>query len=250
MSIFTADKFCEKLIDATGYRTLYVMGCFGAPMNDANKERYCNNNPYNKKPERTAMIKNATSSTFGFDCVCLIKGILWGWKADTKAQYGGAKYSSNDVPDVGTEEMLNYCTDVSGDMSTVTKGEYLWMNGHCGIYIGDGKVVECTPAWSNGVQITRLYQRQWLKHGKLKWIDYKPQVQPRPNTMLSVGDQITTIRDYKVYSTAADAIAKKPSNITYKKGQYYVYKIYFDNKGNLSYNISRKKNSAGGWVVL
>lgn len=33
--------FIEKLIDAAqNYKTLYVMGCFGAPMTAANKTRY------------------------------------------------------------------------------------------------------------------------------------------------------------------------------------------------------------------
>jgi len=67
---------------AKNYKTLYVNGCFGAPMNDGNKQYFCNNTSYNKRPERTQMIMNASSDTFGFDCVCFIKGLLWGWKGD------------------------------------------------------------------------------------------------------------------------------------------------------------------------
>ena len=33
---------------AKNYKTLYVMGCFGAPMNETNKKRYCNNHRYNR----------------------------------------------------------------------------------------------------------------------------------------------------------------------------------------------------------
>ena len=32
-------------------------------------------------------------------------------------------------------------------------GEMVWMDGHVGIYIGDGLAVECTPSWANKVQI-------------------------------------------------------------------------------------------------
>lgn len=72
--------FIEKLIDAAqNHKTLYVMGCFGAPMTAANKTRYTQNHKYNRQTARTAMIKAASADTFGFDCVCLIKGILWGW---------------------------------------------------------------------------------------------------------------------------------------------------------------------------
>ena len=75
---------------ATSYKTLYVMGCFGAPLKAEYKERYCKNCSYNKQPARTAMIKAASADTFGFDCVCLIKGVLWGWNGDKNAVYGGA----------------------------------------------------------------------------------------------------------------------------------------------------------------
>lgn len=63
---------------AKNYKTLYVMGCFGAPMTAYNKKRYTQNNEYNRRPERTAMINAASADTFGFDCGCLIKGVLWG----------------------------------------------------------------------------------------------------------------------------------------------------------------------------
>ena len=66
-------EFIAKLKDvATNYKTLYVMGCFGAPMTDANKKRYTQNHTYNKQAARTKMIMAATSDTFGFDCVNLI----------------------------------------------------------------------------------------------------------------------------------------------------------------------------------
>ena len=62
--------FIAKLKDiATNHKTLYVMGCFGAPMTAANQKRYTNNHTYNKQAARTKMINAATADTFGFDCV-------------------------------------------------------------------------------------------------------------------------------------------------------------------------------------
>ena len=222
-------------------------------MNDANKKRYTKNHPYNQQPERTKMIMSASADTFGFDCICLIKGLLWGWSGDVNAQYGGAKYASNNVPDVGTDEILNYCIGVSSNFNRIERGELVQMKGHVGIYIGNGEVVECTPAWKNGTQITKLSQRKWLKHGKLKWIEYpkEEKQEDRPATMLSVGDKFKTLKDYKGYTTAADAIEGKTTvSVTYKKGEYYVYKIYVDKAGKISYNISKSKNVPGAWVVL
>lgn len=168
-----ASKFVSIAKDiATNYKTLYVMGCFGAPMNATNKKRYTSNHSYNKQASRTKMINNASSDTFGFDCVCLIKGILWGWNGDVNKVYGGAVYNSNGVPDKNADQIMSYCNNVSTDFSKIEVGELVWLSGHVGIYIGNSEVVECTPAWQNKVQITKLSQRNWVKHGKLKFIEY------------------------------------------------------------------------------
>lgn len=182
--------FISKLVDiAKNYKTLYVMGCFGAPMTDGNKTRYCNNYAYNKQADRTRMIKAASADTFGFDCVCLIKGVLWGWSGDKSKAYGGAVYKANGVPDIGADQMINVCRDVSADFTGIVPGEAVWMSGHIGVYIGDNLVVECSPKWDNCVQITALGNlggkagyntRTWVKHGKIPYVDYtaRPTVKP------------------------------------------------------------------------
>lgn len=181
------NDFCDTLERAAcETKTLYILGCFGAPMNEENKSRYTKNYPFNAREDRAELIKNATSDTFGFDCVCLIKGILWGWCGDVNSEYGGAVYNSNGVPDVDESDLLNLCNDVTTDFSTIQKGEMVWIYGHCGVYIGDGKVVECTYNWDDGVQITKLgnisskYEsdkvRVWSKHGKLPYVDYRQSV--------------------------------------------------------------------------
>ena len=179
-AIMKASDFVAKLKDiATNYKTLYVMGCFGAPMTTANKKRYIDHHPYNKQPARVKLINAASADTFGFDCVCLIKGVLWGWSGDKSKIYGGAKYTTNGVPDVDANAMINLCSEVSTDFSNVEVGEAVWTNGHIGVYIGNGLAVECTPAWKNKVQITACNcsksgynTRKWKKHGKLPYIDY------------------------------------------------------------------------------
>ena len=46
-TVMNASEFIKKLKDvAKNHKTLYVMGCFEAPMNAKNKTRYCNNNSY------------------------------------------------------------------------------------------------------------------------------------------------------------------------------------------------------------
>lgn len=177
----TDKELCAKLIDIVdNYKTIYATGCFGWRMTDTNKQRALNTYPQNKE-KRYDLIMSADSQTFAFDCVCLIKAILWGWCGDMKHTYGGAKYCSNGVPDCTTEAMLGYCSDVSTDFTNIVEGELVWIEGHVGIYIGKGKVVECTSKWTKNVLISNLgniseYRtgryRKWTKHGKLPWIEY------------------------------------------------------------------------------
>lgn len=213
--------FIAKLKDiATNYKTLYVMGCFGAPMTAANKKRYTNNHTYNKQTARTKMINAATADTYGFDCVCLIKGVLWGWSGDANKVYGGAGYAVNGVPDIGADTMITKCSDVSTDFSNIVPGEAVWMSGHIGVYIGDGLAVECTPKWANKVQITACNcskagynRRNWTKHGKLPYIEYVSE-KPAANNSVS-----TATGNEVVYTVAKGdtliGIAKKYGT-TYK----------------------------------
>lgn len=186
MSKMTAQALVDKAVDiAKNYKTLYVMGCFGAPLTGSNVSRYCTNHSYNKAADRTAMIKAAANQSppvFGFDCVNLIKGILWGWNGDASRTYGGASYAVNGVPDIGADTMITKCTDVSTTGWTdMVVGEAVWMSGHIGLYIGNGLAVECSPKWENKVQITAVGNigskagystRKWTKHGKLPYVDY------------------------------------------------------------------------------
>ena len=207
--VMTAETFVAKAIDiAENYKTLYVMGCFGSPLNSANKKRYTSNHSYNEQADRTAMINNASSDTFGFDCVCLIKGILWGWNGDLSKTYGGAKYGTNGVPDISADAMINVCSDISTDFSSIEVGEAVWLKGHIGIYIGDGLAVECTPKWDNCVQITACNRtisgynrRNWTKHGKLPYVSYSGEIIP-DNTSDNPDDYPEPTKTYNYWNGA------------------------------------------------
>ena len=187
MATMKSKTFIEKAVDiAKNYKTLYVMGCFGAPMTASNKTKYIRHHTYNQKTSRKTMINAATADTFGFDCVNLIKGILWGWNGNKAKSYGGAIYKTNGVPDTSADGMIKLCKEVTKDFSDIVPGEAVWMPGHIGIYIGDGLAVECTPKWDNNVQITAVtnigtksgyHGRKWTKHGKLPYVDYSDQTE-------------------------------------------------------------------------
>ena len=179
----TNHEFIQKLISAAqDYKTVYANGMFGHLVTEEIISQKTQQLPGWYTASRQAELRALTGKEyFGFDCICLVKGILWGWSGDASKKYGGAVYQSNSVPDVTEGQMLNNCTAVSSDFTDLIPGEYLWIQGHCGVYIGDGLAVECTPKWENGVQITAVgnlgdqkgyYSRTWSKHGKLPYVDY------------------------------------------------------------------------------
>lgn len=176
-------EFAQRAADvATNYKTLYVTGCFGWPLNEANKKRIIEEYPSkNGQGARYQNIMASDSSVFGFDCVNLVKALIWGWNGNSNAEYGGCVYESNGMEDITVGAVMDQCIDPSTDFSKIEIGEYLWMSGHCGIYIGNGLGVECTPKWDNKVQITAVGNigsqsgyntRNWTKHGKLPQIQY------------------------------------------------------------------------------
>lgn len=143
------------------------------------------------------------------DCSGLIKGILWGYPDD-------GKYASNGVPDNNADTIITKCKNVSTNFNTISKGEFVWMSGHCGIYIGNGQVIESSPKWENGVQITKLSQRNWKKHGKLPWIDYDEddkEVSDNTNVSGDLKSAISTIAKYVIKGTYGNGHDKRSSEI-------------------------------------
>ncbi len=200
---------CEKLWDiAENYNTVYMKGVFGAPVTEAliagKAKQYPEWYTAQKQKELSALIGKGY---FGFDCVCLVKAVLWGWCGDTEQVYGGARYCSNGVGDMPVEEFANRCSDVSSDFSSIQKGELLFCPGHIGVYLGNGLCCECTPKWENRVQITAVKNigeikgynsRAWKTHGKFGKIEYTEEaVYGDVN-----GDGIINAEDYRLLRDA------------------------------------------------
>lgn len=163
--------FVRLLENIAAMKTYYIKGGFGLVLNAAGKKRAINQYKYNA--DRADKINALDPHTFGFDCCGLVKGALWGFTGDSKKTYGGAVYKANGLDDVNESDLLKLCKEVSTDMKNITPGELLYMSGHCGVYAGNNKVIEATPALKCGVQITDFKRVKWTKHGKLPYIQYE-----------------------------------------------------------------------------
>ncbi len=127
------------------------------------------------------------------DCVGLIKGYMW---CDTPTST--PKY--NVAQDKNVSGMLNACSKY-GYIETMPdiKGILVFMSGHVGIYVGNGKVIEAR-GHEHGVVETNLTDREWTKWGMLDWIDY---VDEKVIEMFQAGDELKAL-DYLVETGRVD----------------------------------------------
>lgn len=101
------------------------------------------------------------------DCVGLIKG--YGWLDPSSLTI---KYGTNGMPDIGANTMYHNAT-VKGPISTIpdTPGLAVWMDGHIGVYIGGGEVIEASGT-KKGVVKTQLAGRGWSHWLEVPYISY------------------------------------------------------------------------------
>lgn len=140
--------------------------------------------------------------SWNFDCVCLIKSIVfWNWKEDKTKPHGGCSYNSK--TDYTCDGLLNACSNISNDFKNIIVGELVCMYGknHVGVYIGDGQVIEATSNWDNKVQISNIgtdgkrskpgssSYSYWTKHGKLPGLVYV--IDETPATKINPSNDVT-----------------------------------------------------------
>lgn len=218
-----------------------------------------------RQPNRYGSGGNNWSTWLGsywyVDCNCSIKAILWGGRFtdDRKGRaHAGCNYGSNGIPDTTPDGFLSL-GQVSSDFKNIKPGEVVIMQGrsHMGLYVGNGKVLEVTPAWTggnpgcqlsdcgsngerskNGVQIYN-----WTHHIKLNCISYG-----------------VPIGEYKIEDIGEDyvKVSFKPSDNSNNAYDWCCYKLNDDEwknmpldntiknlQPNTSYKIAIKLRNSG-----
>jgi peptidoglycan hydrolase-like protein with peptidoglycan-binding domain/glucan-binding YG repeat protein len=99
------------------------------------------------------------------DCIGIMKAYLW-WQGDSL----GPAYNS--TQDTSANRLYN-AAPVKGPISTLpeTQGLILWRDGHVGIYVGNGEVIESRGV-EYGVVKTRLTDRNWTAWFRHPNLDY------------------------------------------------------------------------------
>ena len=106
------------------------------------------------------------------DCVGLIKGYSW-YDIDT----GEINYGSNGHPDVSADQLYRNARE-KGSILTMPEipGIILHKEGHVGIYIGNGYVIEALGT-HYGVVKTRVSNRDWTGWCKSPYITYEEEIE-------------------------------------------------------------------------
>lgn len=249
-------EFCNKAL-ALGNHTMYLYGTYGKTVTTSLINSKVKQYSYNVG-RQSGYIKALTNDKTirGLDCVGLIKWFLWTNNNITKEPVYNALHdkSANGYYNIASKK---------GDIKKIpeVKGLAVQMDGHIGIYIGNGYVIECTPSTTyakqshkmGGVCKTKLSDRKWTHYLYIPFIDYvaepkaeekKPTTEKETtSTTPKVGDKYTLKCSMKIYNTASNALNAKDAKGTYAKGDYYIYKVY-----GKAYNITRKKGVPGGWI--
>jgi hypothetical protein len=210
------DEFLSKLNDVLKYKTVYLWGTFGQFLTKNLITNKTHQYPsfYNHSNIAEFNAKAVTMDHFAFDCVGLIKGILWGWNGDKTKALGGCSYPTATQPqsvgDINANMMFNLCTQRSTDFSKIQPGWFVHSTGHIGVYVGAGVVIEATNAFTRNVlrsaclnirPIDGLPGRRWTSCGKppASMIDMTPKA-------------VVPKKFYKIDMTLTEAIVRSSVN--------------------------------------
>lgn len=166
--MMTASEFAKICEDFANTQTFYCKGGYMQPCDTkAQYDALCRQYPYNEQHRNNSNIGKRPT-----DCVCFIKGVLWGARVNPKTY---PKYASNGVPDMTDNRMGDILTECVRP-SEAKRGMILWKSGHVGVALGDGVWVDSNEVTGqNGVKLHYTGITTFTKAGKLPYLDYSEQ---------------------------------------------------------------------------
>ena len=152
----------------------YVWGTYGLVLTEARFETQLEQYP-DDIGEHEEFIRENWIGRRTADCVGFIKG--YGWLNPDTHQI---EYGTNGMADVSADEMHN-AAEEKGSIDTIPEipGLAVWMEGHIGIYIGNGETIEAMGTRS-GVVRRQLSEGAWTDWLKIPYITYIEEEEPAP----------------------------------------------------------------------
>lgn len=163
----------------------YVWGTFGNVLTESLLDSKAQQYPTYNGGKNKAIHRKHLGQTVS-DCVGLIKGYcMWNEKTDKPVYRADLDYNT---------DMMYNAAKVKGPIGTIPDkpGICVYMQGHVGVYIGDGWVIECaggrgavkTPFAGDGAT-------RWTAWFECPFIDYGKSSSKPDDTPLKVGDKVT-----------------------------------------------------------
>ena len=168
--------FCESVV---GKPVMYMWGTYGNLITeDLIKRKSTQSASYATHYDAAyqKQLRELIGTGIGCDCTGLIKWFLW-TGGDIEA---APKYDAK--TDNSASAWFNAAyKDKRGEIGTIPLdrvGLIVSKEGHCGVYVGNGEVIECTKGTLNGIYLngvvkTKLTDRAWEKWCECIYITYE-----------------------------------------------------------------------------
>lgn len=150
---------------------VYWYGTFGSEVCSQdlfNRKKKQYPNYYDQLKYKVSFAQQIKNKDIPVDCAGLLKFALM---QPDYSKIGFSKY--NPTYDLSANGYITNGCSQTGAISSIPEipGIIVWKEGHLGIYVGSGKVIEAR-GHDYGVVMTDLNSRGWQKWGKCKWVTY------------------------------------------------------------------------------
>lgn len=205
--VLKSKEFANIALDIyNNLNTVYAKGGFGQLI-----DSYTYTDLRQQYPWNADHFDQSYMGKYAVDCICWIKGELWGWRYNQQPKYG-----SNGVPDMTDQEFGDSLTDLV-PASQAKEGYGLWKKGHCGMCVGNGMAIDAdysTLAGKvvvNGMKLRKLSEVKWTKCGKFPYIDYTDQYDVRVGDIIPM--KVIKIDGNMAYGEAEITPAPEPTPV-------------------------------------
>ena len=199
-------------------------------------------------------VSNSNGEYWSCDCLGFVHTMVNGFNGD-KTKLGGGAVMDKFVTNASEKTTLyEYCYDQSYDFNAIKKGEFIYMDGHVGLYVGDYEPFEdgrifnvsecCYSSFGGGGMLTYVsptgtrYNHKggstagaWEQHAKFYRVDYDEEseiiipTQVTPQDIMNLANDVF-IGKYGVNPTREKVITNLYGYDAYRKVQDIMNIVY------------------------